>query len=397
LLHRWDHGGDLMRYGILLAHTLLLIGAAMFCGFRIKESRSARTFLMLTLAIVPVNAAVLGGLVYSQFALDSTRILPPEFVWVAPSPAWALICAAITLTVLGPVSWFAFRTLAKPQATPLTGAFILSNALLVLPFRVPTLTSLVVLGTASLVALADARKFSRGSAMRTLEGRVSRMMLLVPVFLMVARGIHLYPALFLHWGSLLLVAGLLFLAAAKRPAANQWRDGLNTGAAMLLGGGYSCWWLYWCEQRWLGGALTLPSLLLPLAVTLAILSTRLGPFRAMARGLAAVFALAAVVPNLWCFPDTVTLLACAALGALVLAYGVSVRSKLLCAGGGIAVISAIIYQLIGAVKLDMLTHWATLSSLGVVLIIIAAYWERYHLDVIRTVKRWRASAEQWQY
>src|SRR5688500_11207417 len=67
LFHRWEQGSDSMRYAMLLLHTVFLTAAALFCGLGVRESRGARTFLAITLAIVPINAAVLGGLVYSQF------------------------------------------------------------------------------------------------------------------------------------------------------------------------------------------------------------------------------------------------------------------------------------------------------------------------------------------
>src|SRR5262245_25890813 len=67
MLQHWEAGNDLARYALLVGHSLLLALAAYFCGLRVNESRGARTFLAIILAIAPATFAVLGGLVYSRF------------------------------------------------------------------------------------------------------------------------------------------------------------------------------------------------------------------------------------------------------------------------------------------------------------------------------------------
>lgn len=400
LLHRWEQGSDLMRYALLLLHTVLLSAAALFCGLGVKESRGARTFLALTLALVPINAAVLGGLVYSRFAQDSAHLmLGGNFLWVAPSAISALLCVGATAIVLAPASWLAYRALARPQATSLLLAFGLANSLLILPWREPAVTTLLaVLGTLA-VAIADARWFSRQPAARTLESRVARGTLLVPMALLLARGMHLYPSALLQGGGLLLGLGVLLAGfranlGAERP---KLAGAVASLSLLMLLGGWGFGWLHWSLRGHVAGAFTLPSLFLPWGLLFVHAGRSSRSFGAACRAGAAILALLAVVPNLWLYPGPWTLLACAGVGALTLGVGAWARSKLLTLGGLTAVITAIAYQIGGNLDLERLKHWAVLSTLGMLLIIVASYWERYQASILRQVSRWRTLARDWNY
>ena len=397
LLHRWEQGSDLVRYSLLLLHTLLLAAAALFCGFGVKESRGARTFLGIALGIVPINAAVLGGLVYSRFAQDADLVTPAgEFVWVAPSGMAALFCLALTAVALTPVVWFAFRTLARPMTTPLCVAFGLANGLLVLPWRVPELVTLMVVAATAAFTLANALYFARHPAMRTLEGRIARGIVLAPLALMWARAIHLYPSFLLELGALGLAAGLVLARPALDDSITH-RKATLIGAMLALSMGWCAWWLQWCIEGVLPDAWVLPTLFLPIALSLVLLSQRLNTTRAVSRGVASGLTLLAVVPNLWLCPGVFTLLACAAVGAVVAGYGAWERSKLLVFGGSLAVFSAVLYQLAGSLRFGLFTHWISLSSFGILLIVAASYWERYHPVLLQKLRRWQARTRAWNY
>jgi len=397
LLHRWEQGSDLVRYGMLLLHTVLLTAAALFCGLGVKESRGARTFLAITLAIVPINATVLGGLVYSQFARDANRVmLGQDFLWVAPSALAALACVAVTASVLAPAAWIAFRALARSQATQLLLAFGLMNSLLILPWRLPAVTTLLAVTGTLAVAAIDARLLRHAPALRTLEGRIARGTLLLPVALLLARGMHLYPSFLLEAGALMLAAGCLFTAVAARVSAARQRLVGSVGLFSLVGG-WVFWWCHWCQADVFTGAFVLPSLFLPLAALFLRAARAPEGFGAPWRACAALLALFAVVPNLWFHPGVWTLLACASVGALVVAVGAWAKSKLLTLGGLVAVATAIAYQIGGNLDLERLKHWAVLSGLGMLLIIVASYWERYQASILRRLGRWRALAREWDY
>src|SRR5689334_21594741 len=81
MLQHWQSGNDMWRYTMLVGQSLLLAAAAYFVGLTLREGRSARTFLALVLATMPVSFAVLGGLVYSQFHLEAVAPLPHYATW----------------------------------------------------------------------------------------------------------------------------------------------------------------------------------------------------------------------------------------------------------------------------------------------------------------------------
>jgi hypothetical protein len=394
LFHRWEQGSDLMRYAMLLLHTVFLAAAALFCGFGVKESRGARTFLAITLAIVPINAAVLGGLVYSQFAQDADQAMRGgSFLWVAPSPLLALLSVAATLAVLTPAIWVAYRTLARRQASKLFVAFMLVNTLLVVPWRLPLVTTLLaVLGTLA-VTQADTRWFSRDPAATTVEGRIARVTLVLPLALVLGRGMHLYPSFLLDAGALSLAAGIV-LAALGRSAEGNRQHVLGSVALLALAGGWCGWWLHWWASA---GAIALPSLFLPLAALFLTSARSSAALRPLCRTGAAICGLLAVVPNLWVHPSIWTLFACASVGALVLCAGAWLRSKILTIGGLVAVVTAIAYQIGGNLDLERLKHWAVLSVLGVLLIVFASYWERYQATILCRLRRWHDLAREWDY
>lgn len=397
LLHRWEQGSDLVRYGMLLLHTVLLTAAALFCGLGVKESRGARTFLAITLAIVPINTTVLGGLVYSQFAQDARQVmLGQDFLWVAPNALAALTCVAVTAVVLAPAAWIAFRALGRSQATSLLLAFGLLNVLLLVPWRLPAVTTLLAVAATIAVAAIDSRRFRHAPAARTLEGRIARGTLLLPVVLLLGRGMHLYPNFLLEGGALLLSAGSLLTTWSRRTAQNYQRP-LGALAVLSLASGWVLWWLSGSQSGLFSGAFGLPSLFLPLSalfIRAARSSQELGP---VCRASAALLALLGVVPNLWLHPGLWTLLACASVGAVVVAVGAWTKSKLLTLGGLVAVVTAIAYQIGGNLELARLKHWAVLSGLGMLLIIVASYWERYQARILRRMAHWRALAREWDY
>ena len=86
LFQKWGLGNDIQRYFFLLGFTIVLTAGGFFCGLKLNESKGARTLLSLTIAIAPVNFVVLGGLLYSQFAIGGgLHFLPSFATWVAVS------------------------------------------------------------------------------------------------------------------------------------------------------------------------------------------------------------------------------------------------------------------------------------------------------------------------
>src|SRR6478752_7588394 len=208
MLQNWQAGNDLMRYGMLVGQSLLLAAAAYFVGLTVREGRSARTFLALVLATIPVSFAVLGGLVYSRFHLGELSPLPHYATWIAPSKGAALLAVFGTLIVLVPLSLVSFTALARKEAKALTLAFVGANLLVLVPLRQPELVS-VLSGLALLGLLRiELTRFAVSAQLDTLEGKLARVMPFAPPLIMLGRVFHLY-----HVGPAF-IGGVLLIAAA---------------------------------------------------------------------------------------------------------------------------------------------------------------------------------------
>src|SRR6187431_2576226 len=208
MLQNWQVGNDLGRYAMLVGQSLLLTVAAYFVGLSVREGRSARTFLALVLATIPVSFAVLGGLVYSRFHLDELAPLPHYASWIAPSRGSALLAVLGTLSLLVPLSLVSFTALARKQAKALTLAFCAANLLVLVPVRQPEVVAALA-GVALLGLLhLELTRFAAAAQLDTLEGKLARVMPFAPPLIMLGRVFHLY-----HGGPAF-VGGVLLIAAA---------------------------------------------------------------------------------------------------------------------------------------------------------------------------------------
>ncbi|HEY0463723.1 MAG TPA: hypothetical protein VGC79_05920 [Polyangiaceae bacterium] len=194
MLQNWQAGDDLMRYAMLVGQSLLLAAAAYFVGLTVREGRSARTFLALVLATIPVSFAVLGGLVYSRFHLGELPTLPHYASWIAPTKAAALLAVLGTLVVLVPLSLVSFTALARKEAKLLTLAFCGANLLVLVPLRQPEVVAALA-GVALLGLLRlELTRFAVTPQLDTLEGKLARIMPFAPPLIMLGRVFHLYQA-----------------------------------------------------------------------------------------------------------------------------------------------------------------------------------------------------------
>src|SRR5262249_40801262 len=148
--------------------------AAYFVGLSLREGRSARTFLGLVLATVPIGFAVLGGLVYSQFHLEPVPALPSYATWIAPSRLSALLAVLATVLLYVPLALVAFVALARKEARALTLAFFAGNLLMIVPVRQPL--TIAVLAGAALIALLrlELTRFWECAQLDTFEGKLAR-------------------------------------------------------------------------------------------------------------------------------------------------------------------------------------------------------------------------------
>jgi len=74
LLQSWETGSDLTRFFLLWGHTLALTGVGLFCSRFLKEQKSARILLIMSLVFAAGNFAILGGFVFSMTVGSATHL-----------------------------------------------------------------------------------------------------------------------------------------------------------------------------------------------------------------------------------------------------------------------------------------------------------------------------------
>ena len=399
LLQHWEQGDDIQRYLGLLGLTAVLTGAGFFVGLRMRESKSARTFLAVAAGVIPAHFCILGGLVYSQLSLDGAALAVARYAtWLAPSVPAALLTTIGASAALVPVALLAFLALARSQARALTVAYLGFNAAMLVPSRDAGVVAVLVAGLVAAFFALELRVLRRDLAMRTLEGVFVRAMLAAPIVLITLRSVlHYELSLFLV--AVLAGSAALLMAAFAREARVPPALGTLLEPASLVPAAASCIAFTAAVHDGVGlpDQAVLPFATLPFtAIVLALsgVSRGRGVFY---RRCAAWVALGGMGANLVLFEGAFAALLCLAVGIVVLAYGYSVRQKALLLGGVAGAGLALSYHLAYAIRLYAWSHWGGLAVLGIAVILGAALLERHHATIAERVRSWRERLGEWEY
>jgi len=375
MLQNWQVGNDLMRYAMLVGQSLLLAAAAYFVGLTVREGRSARTFLALVLATIPVSFAVLGGLVYSRFHLGELPTLPNYASWVAPSKGSALLAAFGTLVLLVPLALVSFTALARKEAKALTLAFCGANLLVLVPLRQPEVVA--AMAGAALLGLLhlELTRFAVTAQLDTLEGKLARVMPFAPPLIMLGRVFHLYHVGPGFIGGVLLIAGAALWLALSRMSTGVRRDlGAWLASASAVAGWGFCWSELSRQLPSVGVSILL--LGLPAAALLFVGSARAVASRNALLSVGTILALMTTLSASAFDHGTAAAFCCIVLGVAVAVWGASVRAPIRIVGGALVALWGIGLQVWLAVHADNLLRWVSLTAVGILLIVGSAYIER---------------------
>ncbi len=399
LVQQWADAGDVSRYLGLLGLTGLLAAAGLLVGVGIRESRSARTFLALAAATVPAHFAIVGGLLYSQWATPGSGLPTASYaVWQAPSPAAALGVAGLACAILAPIVQLAFTALARSRALPATAVLFATGALMWIPVRDPHWSALLVAVMCAGLAAFELRALRRAPGLRTVEGGLLRLVLAAPPALVALRGLLHYE---FSWflAAVLCAVGALGAGAvaAERRVPLAWRR-LAEGGALAAGVGTFLSLAFGLDAafRFPESAMLL-ALGLPCAAGLGAMAA-LVPERRRAYGAPALWvALGTVGLDLALFAGSASTLVALVVGIVALADGfVGERRAELVAGGAVAVLSLGI-QVSRAAAHYSWGAWGALALLGVLVIVVAALLERHHEWLRDRVRLLRTRVASWEY
>jgi hypothetical protein len=381
LLQHWENGGDVWRYYALLAHTVLLGLLGFGWGLRADDPKGARTFLALAAGLVPAHFCILGGLVYSQFSWDGPLTAVASYAtWVAPGPAVASLAAALSVLALGGVTALAFVALARVRAGLLGAAYLVGNAMLLVPSRDPSvIAAMVGLHGAALVAFEW--RFARAeSRLHTLEGRFVRAMLFAPPVLLLARSALHYELSALYFAvSSAAVALASFALAEERRIPALLRAALRGTSLVALGATSASATLAFAQAASLSISVALPLGGVLFAVLASLLSLVAGDARwgEVNRRAAALALLATTAVDLVFFPSVVSSLAGLTVAIGTLSYGFVTERRGVFLAGVAGALLAVATHVQAAIELYALSHWGSLALVGVLVILAATGVERH--------------------
>jgi hypothetical protein len=387
MAQRWQGQSDVVKYAFLLAQTVMAVMAGVLCATAIRESRAARTFLLLSVALVPMNYAVTSSFLYSRFALDGASKQLPQFAsWIVPGPAIALAILALTLLVTLGATWVATTPLIRGNVGNYLIRLFAANALVLLPVRAPELAALVGLGSAALALSFELSHARHDSRLKTREARILRVILWVPSAIIVLRsGIFYETSAFLYAPFAIAIGSYLFVSGRRMQTASL-RSVMELAGALLAA---SAWIPMGLElkARWFPQAPLHFEGALPLCIALVAFSRFAGPGKARLRTIAAVLALGICAFGLTLHPSLGTGLWAFLAAMVVCCYGMLLSSRALEVSGMVFGAAGLVCAVTMAVGLGGFLNWGGLSGLGALLVVAAAVLERRRGWVVARLMR----------
>jgi hypothetical protein len=321
--------------------------------------------------------------------------MPSVFVIQAEAPASIALTGLVTLAITIPLVSLGFMVLARPRALALTVAHFVMNAGILIPGREPELVGPLLLVMTIALYLVDTRLLRKETALRSLEGRFSRLMLVAPIAVMLVRTMF-FSVNMLYAGSIFFSVGFaLFYTARDWPVTEgAQRLGQAGGTAMLVAGwGLAAMWFL--PTAWLPDALEVLVLLIPatgILVGVSVKTVTVADGRVY-RTIGGIVATAAVViaHAVGTSPWVSVVSVCC--GALLAVLGLYLREKGSFYAGCFSGLAGIIGGAWSAISFDAAMLWAVPAVLGLLVLTAASVLEIKKDGIARLIRRWHTTWE----
>jgi hypothetical protein len=366
------------RHWIMLSICGLLGLLGVVTGTVLKEEKGARAFLGFAAASFPVLASQLGAMFFSLFGRPPLD-MPQPLVFSLTTFAKVASVAGLTLAVAVPVSYLAFRVLARSQAGLLTSVFTAANLLILLPVRESMGVAALITAAAAGMYWVDRVRLGRDFRLKSFEGRVVRMMLAIPIGVIVGRAVF-YPSGAVFCGVMLALPGA-YLAyhwgcAAKK---ERTRKLCRFFGLVAMGAGWIVVLLPILDSAAWGQGEKAYLILLPMATMLGVQSLLAGgPAGAGYRNTAAAVGLCAVVAAHWFEAGTFVSLAGIVVAMTIVAAGTLAGERPVFMLGLSASAVSLGNFFLQALRLHTGYAWVALATLGIGVIFSASLLEKGH-------------------
>lgn len=376
LMQGWSDGNDISRYYMLLSQTFLLALSGLGLSYVMKENKGARIFFGLGLISITVNMTTLGALIFSTMQWGSALVQYPSVAqWVAPESSEIMMALLGTALISAPVIWVGYKVLARRSAHALSGMFLFTNLLLLVPVRESLFIGVVALAAVILPVVILCKRMSQDNSLRTPEGLFAMATVFVPAGIIICRSIWLYPVDEILQ---IILAGTAFIAlrfCAQQTAEDSVARGithwLSLGAALGVAMPAAV-----LTARYLPDALSFSVFGFVFAGLLLDLSTRCQKPNAFIRLAAITLAVSHILPVMSVDDMSIAVL-CIIAGLAIIAVARHHGLRYLMIMGALTFMAGAGRQMLEFVEWVDFSNWITLSISGGVIIITASLIERH--------------------
>jgi hypothetical protein len=385
LVQRWSEMSHILRYFSFLGFTGTLTLCGFFSATYLREAKGARTFLALAATMVTVNFAQLGGLLYSPFISNYINI-PEVFRWTETDPLHYLPTTAIALCLLTPITILSMRVLARSRYKMLSIIYLALNGLLLIPSRESSFIGIFFfIGIATAIAVDEI--YAKETAAKTTEGLIVRTLLFIPPILLIGRNILLYEATQSLFGLASLTFGYIFFTIAPKNIANYYHT-LCHAIAYLFG--IIGWYLVSDaihSQLALPAGLSIPLFVLPVAISLFLISVIVKPNSHLEQGLASLLMITSAIIEAIVYSGIESSLYCIIVGLLAAILGYSTKKYSAYASGLMCLALGLFVQVKHSITFYSISPWITLAILGIIIVLAASYIEKYYSSIASRFKK----------
>lgn len=396
LVKGWQQGNDIFRYLIMLGHTGVLAFLGLASGHWLREGKGARLLLILALASVPANFAILGAFVFSQSGAAGIHHYPDYLAWSVDSMTTALLTTAGALLVLIPVIWLGFSVLARSMSRQLMGLFLFSNAALLLPLRSPLLIGLMVLAFAAINIAFSSKMSQQQITARTREGITALALQFLPLTVLMGRSLWLYSYdLFLFNVLAITVFFIMRQTSLYLLPGSKLRgtvDAFSLLPAVLVTPLLA---MALNETGMIAGALQLPAGALVSAIMFYDISRRSAAHSRGYRAIAAQWLMWTLAANLLIQSNVLAALICVATGFSLVIAGYQRHQRSFFASGIALILFGMLHQLFDLLHQFDLGSWAVLAVVGVLAIVLGSTIESQRGRIRVNYERLKSNYRQW--
>lgn len=399
LLQGWDQVDDVTRYLMLLAETITLGIAGLISIKWLNEPQGARTFVGLTLIAVPVNFAILGGMIYSPYLAGTgiTESIPEYLRWQASDLWTAILVAAGSMLALLPLSLIGYRIMARQSATSLASLFILLNSALLIPVRSGVVVNVLLL-VLTIVTLSRLHSL-RGSdlTLRTPTGRFARASLLLPLAILFGRTLWIYGGdLFLTGVASFSAFLIIRHASVMLDSDSAWRPVVNLASLIPAMGAIIQLGEVLLTYFHITTAVQLPLMSIMASAVLVDCSTRSAYGNAYLR-LAAVSAVSGALLGLFAYGSAFNVIWVMLVGIATIVYGTSVKHKSIFALGIATTATGLLYELHNVFSHFDIGSWSAMAAIGIATVISASLIERHGEAIKARIRLSYEKFSDWQF